>query len=56
MTLTYSQAIDFLFPRTTTIKFGLATSRVLLADVGNPHELIPLVHVGGPTAKAACAL
>jgi dihydrofolate synthase / folylpolyglutamate synthase len=57
MTLTYSQAIDFLFPRTTTIKFGLATSRVLLADVGNPHELIPLVHVGGTNGKGSvCTL
>jgi len=57
MTLTYSQAIDFLFPRTTTIKFGLATSRALLADVGNPHELIPLVHVGGTNGKGSvCTL
>ena len=25
MPLTYDQALEFLFPRTTTIKFGLAT-------------------------------
>src|SRR5262245_41533292 len=57
MTLTYSQAIDFLFPRTTTIKFRLATSRALLAEVGNPHELIPLVHVGGTNGKGSvCTL
>src|SRR6266540_6919465 len=57
MTLTYDQAIDFLFPRTTTIKFGLATSRALLAEVGNPHEVIPLVHVGGTNGKGSvCTL
>jgi dihydrofolate synthase/folylpolyglutamate synthase len=57
MALTYSQALDFLFPRTTTIKFGLATSRALLAEVGNPHELIPLVHVGGTNGKGSvCTL
>lgn len=57
MTLTYSQAIDFLFPRTTTIKFGLATSRALLAELGNPHEVIPLVHVGGTNGKGSvCTL
>jgi len=57
MTLSYSQALDFLFPRTTTIKFGLATTRALLAEVGNPHELMPLVHVGGTNGKGSvCTL
>jgi folylpolyglutamate synthase/dihydrofolate synthase len=57
MTLTYDQALDFLFPRTTTIKFGLATTRALLAEVGNPHEVMPLVHVGGTNGKGSvCTL
>ena len=57
MPLTYAQALDFLFPRTTTIKFGLATTRALLAEVGNPHELMPLVHVGGTNGKGSvCTL
>src|SRR6185369_1691749 len=57
MTLTYAQALDFLFPRTTTIKFGLATTRALLAEVGNPHEVMPLVHVGGTNGKGSvCTL
>jgi dihydrofolate synthase/folylpolyglutamate synthase len=57
MPLSYSQALDFLFPRTTTIKFGLATTRALLAEVGNPHEVMPLVHVGGTNGKGSvCTL
>jgi dihydrofolate synthase/folylpolyglutamate synthase len=53
MSLTYEEALDFLFPRTTTIKFGLATTRALLKSVGNPHELIPSVHVGGTNGKGS---
>jgi dihydrofolate synthase/folylpolyglutamate synthase len=57
MTLTYDQAIAFLFPRTTTIKFGLGTTRALLAQVGTPQEVMPLVHVGGTNGKGSvCTL
>jgi dihydrofolate synthase/folylpolyglutamate synthase len=56
-TLGYTDALEFLFPRTTTIKFGLATTRALLASVGNPHELMPVVHVGGTNGKGSvCTL
>jgi hypothetical protein len=41
MSLTYDEALDFLFPRTTTIKFGLATTRALLKSLGNPHQVKP---------------
>ena len=41
MALTYDEALEFLFPRTTTIKFGLATTRALLRSLGNPHEVVP---------------
>ena len=55
--LTYDQAIDFLFPRTTTIKFGLGTTRALLAEVGTPQDVMPLVHVGGTNGKGSvCTL
>ena len=55
--LSYAEALDFLFPRTTTIKFGLATTRALLRGVGNPHEVIPSVHVGGTNGKGSvCTL
>jgi dihydrofolate synthase / folylpolyglutamate synthase len=53
MSLTYDQALDFLFPRTTTIKFGLATTRALLKSLGNPHEVMPTIHVGGTNGKGS---
>ena len=31
--MTYAEAVAFLFPRTTTIKFGLATTRALLKEL-----------------------
>ncbi|HUF35579.1 MAG TPA: folylpolyglutamate synthase/dihydrofolate synthase family protein [Gemmatimonadales bacterium] len=57
MPLSYDDALAFLFPRTTTIKFGLATTRALLASLGNPHEVMPSVHVGGTNGKGSvCTL
>src|SRR4051812_35130358 len=53
MSLTYDQALQFLFPRTTTIKFGLATTRALLKELGNPHEVMPSVHIGGTNGKGS---
>jgi dihydrofolate synthase/folylpolyglutamate synthase len=53
MSLTYDEALDFLFPRTTTIKFGLANTRALLKAVGNPHEVVPSVHIGGTNGKGS---
>jgi dihydrofolate synthase/folylpolyglutamate synthase len=57
MSLSYSEALDFLFPRTTTIKFGLATTRALLRSLGSPHEIMPAVHIGGTNGKGSvCTL
>jgi dihydrofolate synthase/folylpolyglutamate synthase len=57
MALTYDAALEFLFPRTTTIKFGLATTRALLRSLGNPHEVVPAIHVGGTNGKGSvCTL
>jgi dihydrofolate synthase/folylpolyglutamate synthase len=53
MSLTYDEALNFLFPRTTTIKFGLTTTRSLLKSLGNPHELMASVHVGGTNGKGS---
>ena len=53
MPLTYDQALEFLFPRTTTIKFGLATTRALLRSVGDPQETLPTVHIGGTNGKGS---
>jgi dihydrofolate synthase/folylpolyglutamate synthase len=57
MSLTYEEALDFLFPRTTTIKFGLGTTRALLKSLGNPHEVVPSIHIGGTNGKGSvCTL
>ena len=53
MSLTYDQALEFLFPRTTTIKFGLGTTRALLASLGDPHEVVPSIHIGGTNGKGS---
>jgi dihydrofolate synthase/folylpolyglutamate synthase len=45
--LTYAAALEFLFPRTTTVKFGLERTERLLHALGDPHRLIPTIHVGG---------
>ena len=53
----YPSALEFLFPRTTTIKFGLDTTRALLRSVGDPHCVFPSVHIGGTNGKgSACTL
>jgi dihydrofolate synthase/folylpolyglutamate synthase len=53
MSLTYDEALEFLFPRTTTIKFGLANTRALLKSLGNPHEVMPSIHIGGTNGKGS---
>src|SRR5687768_9983476 len=53
MSLTYDEALAFLFPRTTTIKFGLTPTRALLKSVGNPHEMMPSIHIGGTNGKGS---
>jgi len=51
--LSYQAALDFLFPRTTTIKFGLETTRALLTAIGDPDRVFPTVHVGGTNGKGS---
>ena len=53
MAMTYAEALEYLFPRVTTIKFGLDTTRQLLARLGAPHRMIPTVHVGGTNGKGS---
>ena len=53
MGLSYQQALEFLFPRTTSIKFGLETTRALLATVGDPQEVYPTIHIGGTNGKGS---
>ncbi len=53
MPLSYQQSLAFLFPRTTTIKFGLERTEQLLASLGDPHRVVPAVHVGGTNGKGS---
>lgn len=53
--MNYAQALAFLFPRTTTIKFGLETTAALLQDLGDPHTVIPSIHIGGTNGKGSVA-
>ena len=55
MSLRYQEALDYLFPRTTQIKFGLETTRRLLAGVGEPQRLFPTIHVAGTNGKGSVA-
>ncbi len=55
MPLSYADALEFLYPRTTTIKFGLETTEALLAELGNPHTVYPTIHVGGTNGKGSVA-
>lgn len=50
---TYQSALDFLFPRTTTIKFGLATTEALLDAVGRPERQFASIHIGGTNGKGS---
>jgi len=52
---TYDEALAFLFPRTTTIKFGLDTTRALLRSLGDPHAVMPAIHIGGTNGKGSVA-
>ena len=49
----YADALAYLYPRVTQIKFGLDTTRALLAEIGNPHLVYPIVHVGGTNGKGS---
>jgi dihydrofolate synthase / folylpolyglutamate synthase len=53
MALTYDEALAFLFPRTTTIKFGLDTTGALLRSLGDPHTVMPAIHIGGTNGKGS---
>ena len=53
MTLSYQGALEFLYPRTTTIKFGLERTVALLEALGRPDRLFPVIHVGGTNGKGS---
>lgn len=53
--MSYQAALDFLFPRTTQIKFGLDTTRALLDALGHPEGQFATVHVAGTNGKGSTA-
>jgi dihydrofolate synthase/folylpolyglutamate synthase len=55
VTLSYAEALDYIFPRITTIKFGLETTRALLAELGNPQDQFAVIHIGGTNGKGSVA-
>ena len=55
MTESFERALAFLFPRTPQIKFGLATTEVLLAAAGDPQLCFPAIHIGGTNGKGSVA-
>ncbi|HKV51533.1 MAG TPA: folylpolyglutamate synthase/dihydrofolate synthase family protein [Gemmatimonadaceae bacterium] len=51
---TYREALDALFARVSGgWKLGLDTTRALLASLGNPHEGLRVLHVGGTNGKGS---
>lgn len=55
MSLSYADALAFIYPRTTTIKFGLERTEALLEELGHPERLYPAVHIGGTNGKGSVA-
>lgn len=53
MPLSYQDALAYLYPRVTQIKFGLETTRALLAELGEPHRVFPTIHIGGTNGKGS---
>src|SRR5690606_22156182 len=51
----YDDALAFLFPRTTQIKFGLDTTRALLEVLGHPERQFASIHIGGTNGKGSTA-
>lgn len=50
----YLSALDYLFARTTgTFKFGLERTTALLAELGDPHLLFPVIHIAGTNGKGS---
>ncbi|TFH66975.1 MAG: bifunctional folylpolyglutamate synthase/dihydrofolate synthase [Gemmatimonadales bacterium] len=55
MSSSYTAALAFLYPRTTTIKFGLERTVALLESLGRPDRVIPVIHIGGTNGKGSVA-
>jgi dihydrofolate synthase/folylpolyglutamate synthase len=50
----YLAALDYLFARTTGVfRFGLERTQALLAELGEPHERYPTIHIAGTNGKGS---
>ena len=50
----YNAALEYLFARTTGVfKFGLDRTRALLAEMGDPHLSVPVLHIAGTNGKGS---
>jgi dihydrofolate synthase/folylpolyglutamate synthase len=50
----YRQALEYLFARTTGgVRLGLERTSALLAELGDPHRLVPSFHVAGTNGKGS---
>jgi dihydrofolate synthase/folylpolyglutamate synthase len=50
----YASALDYLFARTTgAYKFGLERTQSLLAELGDPHQRYPIIHIAGTNGKGS---
>jgi dihydrofolate synthase/folylpolyglutamate synthase len=54
--ITYDQALDYLYDlQKYGIKFGLSSTTNLLQRLGNPHEGLKAIHIGGTNGKGSTA-
>jgi len=50
----YRSSLDYLFARTTgAFKFGLERTHALLAELGDPHLAVPVIHIAGTNGKGS---
>ena len=50
----YQAALDYLYARTTgAFKFGLERTRALLAELGDPHFAVPVLHIAGTNGEGS---
>jgi dihydrofolate synthase / folylpolyglutamate synthase len=51
--LSYADALAYLYPRTQNYKFGLERTEQLLESLGYPDRVFPVIHVGGTNGKGS---
>ena len=50
----YRKALEYLYARTTGgVRLGLERTTALLAELGNPHKVVPSFHIAGTNGKGS---